>query len=108
MKTITVCLGGILLWAVPMSPQRGSPLRPGSLDAQKVEDQPRVAPQYQPRPKPADPAELKTEADELTKLAATIPEDVVRASKGVLATDLNERLKRIEKLSKRLRRELSY
>jgi hypothetical protein len=33
---------------------------------------------------------------------------VDRASKGKLASDLNERLKRIEKLSKQLRRDLSH
>lgn len=108
MKTITACLAGILLWAVPMLAQVGNVVRPGTREAQKAENQPPVPPQYKPRPKPADPAELKREADELTKLAASIPDDVDRASKGVLASDLNERLKRIEKLSKRLRRDLSH
>ena len=108
MKTMTACLAGILLWVVPMLAQVGNVVRPGTREVQKAENQPTVPPQYKPRPKPADPAELKREADELTKLAASIPDDVDRASKGVLASDLNERLKRIEKLSKHLRRELSY
>jgi hypothetical protein len=108
MRTIIVCLAGVLLWVVPMSAQIGPIIRPGTREAQKAESQPPVPPQYKPRPKPADPAELKREADELTKLAASIPDDVDRASKGALAADLNERLKRIEKLSKQLRRELSH
>jgi hypothetical protein len=107
MRTITVCLAGILLWMAPMSAQIGDIVRPGTRDAQKAENQPSVPPQYQPHAKPPDPAELRREADELTKLAASIPGDVDRVSRGLLATDLNQRLKRIEKLSKRLRREIS-
>jgi hypothetical protein len=107
MKTITLCLAFILLWVAPMLAQEAPIIRPGTRDAQKAENQPMVPPQYQPHPKPANPAELKREADELSKLAASIPDDVDRASKGVVASDLNERLKRIEKLSKRLRRDLS-
>lgn len=53
-----------------------------------------------------DPAQLQREADELAALAATLPADVERASHGVLAKDLKDKLKRIEKLSKRLRSEL--
>jgi hypothetical protein len=107
MKTMTVCLAGILLWVAPMWPQAGPIIRPGTRDAQKAENQPQVPPQYKPRANPADPAELKRKAEELTKLAASIPDDVDRASKGVVVSDLNERLKRIEKLSKQLRRDLS-
>ena len=40
------------------------------------------------------------------KFPASIPNDVDQAAKGKLAADLNERLKRIEMLSKQLRREL--
>jgi len=108
MKTLTVCFAAILLWVVTTSAQIGPVFRPGSREAQKAENQPQVPPQYNPRLKPADPAQLKREADELTKLAASIPDDVDRASKGKLASDLNERLKRIEKLSKQLRRDLSH
>ena len=43
---------------------------------------------------------------ELAKLAGAIPSAVEHANKGVLSKDLNERLKRVEKLSKKLRREL--
>ena len=108
MKTITVCLFVILLWAVSMSAQVPGIHRPGTIEAGKAENQAQVPPQYNPRPKPADPAVLKREAEELTKLAAALPDDVERAAKGSVAADLNERLKRIEKLSKHLRRELLY
>jgi hypothetical protein len=54
-----------------------------------------------------DPAQLKRDADELAKLAITVPADVERAGSGVLPKDLKDKLKRIEKLSKRLRGELA-
>ena len=54
-----------------------------------------------------DPAQLKRDADELAKLAITVPADVEQAGKGVLPKDLKDKLKRIEKLSKRLCGELA-
>jgi hypothetical protein len=54
-----------------------------------------------------DPAQLKKDADELAQLASTVPADVARAINGILDKDLQNRLKKIEKLSKRLRGELA-
>jgi hypothetical protein len=53
-----------------------------------------------------DPAQLKREADELAGLARVIPSQVENVAAGQLPKNLNERLKRIEKLSKQLRREI--
>jgi hypothetical protein len=50
-----------------------------------------------------DPRELKRDAEELANLSQTIPADVEAISRGLLSSNLNERLKRIEKLSKKLR-----
>src|ERR1700722_20036851 len=60
----------------------------------------------QPAVQRVNPAQIKNDADELAKLAATVPTDVARANSGILAKDLKDRLKRIEKLSKKLRGEL--
>ncbi|HTS71851.1 MAG TPA: hypothetical protein VMO17_22980 [Terriglobia bacterium] len=62
--------------------------------------------QQQPGPPKVDAAQLQREASELAKLAGEIPTAVDQAGKGVISKDLNDRLKRIEKLSKQLRREL--
>jgi hypothetical protein len=51
-------------------------------------------------------AQVKRDADELAKLAGQIPSSVEQANKGVLSKDLSDRLKRIERLSKQLRRAL--
>ena len=56
---------------------------------------------------PMNAARLKEEADQLAKLAQSIPADVDKAAKGQVAQDLAARLKQIEKLSKELRREIS-
>jgi hypothetical protein len=55
---------------------------------------------------PIKAAQVKQEADELSKLAQSIPPDVDKVAKGQLPQDLLARLKHIEKLSKQLRREV--
>ena len=66
-------------------------------------DEPQQAQQQKPK---IDAGQVKRDADELAKLAGEIPSGVEQANKGVVSKDLNDRLKRIEKLSKQLRREL--
>jgi hypothetical protein len=50
---------------------------------------------------------MRDQAHELAMLAQTIPEDVSQVTRGTLPKDMSEKLKRIEKLSKTLRGELS-
>jgi hypothetical protein len=54
-----------------------------------------------------NPQQLQQDAKELAQLAASIPPDIEHVSRGVLPKDLSARLKKIEKLSKRLREELA-
>jgi hypothetical protein len=54
-----------------------------------------------------DTAKLKLKANELATLAQSIPGDVERVRKGLFPKELDDKLKRIEKLSKQLRRDLS-
>jgi hypothetical protein len=62
---------------------------------------------------PAPPAQNITaaqvlhQADEMLSLAQQVRADTERATQGVLAKDLKDKLKRIEKLAKRLREELT-
>lgn len=61
-----------------------------------------------PAPRRAvDPAQLKREAEELSVLAQSIPADVDMLGNGLHPKDLDEKLRRIEKLSKGLRKDLS-
>ena len=50
---------------------------------------------------------LQSEADDLARTAQTIPADVASVRNGMLPKDAIEKLKQIEKLSKRLRGELT-
>jgi hypothetical protein len=52
-------------------------------------------------------AKLEKEADELSKLAQSIPPDVQSVGKGIFPKDMIHKLKQIEKLSKHLRSELA-
>jgi hypothetical protein len=54
-----------------------------------------------------DLAQLQRDADDLARTAQTIPTDVASVRKGMLPKDVIEKLKQIEKLSKRLRSELT-
>jgi len=46
------------------------------------------------------------QASELKQLSDTVPDDIQKLSQGVLAKDLSDRLKRIEKLAKQLRQQV--
>ena len=61
-----------------------------------------------PAPVHATPSaiELQKQADELLSLAQQVHADTQRAAQGLIDKDLKDKLKRIEKLSKKLRDEL--
>lgn len=54
-----------------------------------------------------DAVRLQREADDLARTAQTIPSDVASIRRGALPKDTIQKLKEIEKLSKRLRSELN-
>jgi len=54
-----------------------------------------------------DPVKLQQDADNLARTAQTIPTDVANIRRGTLPKDTLDKLKEIEKLSKRLRSELN-
>ena len=54
-----------------------------------------------------DPMKLQRDADDLAREAQTIPSDIANIRRGTLPKDTIQKLKEIEKLSKRLRSELN-
>ncbi len=100
-RFLTLALSLCLLAAGAGAPQKRFP--PGVLDERRAPTEPPA----RPRRVSADPAELKRDADELARLAESVPADVESAAKGLLPKDLNEKLKRIEKLAKHLRSALA-
>ena len=94
----------LALFVVLGNAQTGShhfPTPPEPLDPQSQKKE-----QPQTPPHRIDPTLLQNEADDLARIAQTIPSDVASVRKGMLPKDVIEKLKQIEKLSKRLRTEL--
>jgi hypothetical protein len=54
----------------------------------------------------ADPVQLQREAREMLDLSQSVQADIDSVNHGLLPKDLNDKLKRIEKLSKHLRSEV--
>jgi hypothetical protein len=88
---------------VPQTPGRGFPTPPPSLDQEKQ------APGQHPSTgaRHSDLEQAQREADELARIAQTVPADITKVREGMLPKDAIEKLKQIEKLSKRLRSELT-
>jgi hypothetical protein len=88
--------------------QAQTPIPPGirQADQTEVQTQKNIPP---PITQPAhfDLAKLSQNADDLARLAQTIPLDVASIQKGLLPKDMIDKLKQIEKLSKQLRKQLT-
>jgi hypothetical protein len=82
------------------------PVPPAVRDADRSTNN---APMEAPAPRTANkanPKQLQAEAAELAQLSAGIPKEIENVTKGQIPKDLNDQLKRIEKLAKHLRGEI--
>lgn len=102
---LTLCVALFLLGAMAVAQSSHHfPTPPEPMD----QDKPAQAPPSDAKAmRQIDYAKLQREADELAREAQTIPADVASARQGTLPKDVIEKLKQIEKLSKRLRAELN-
>jgi len=92
-----------LVWSVAQS----APIRPGIRQADQTEAQTeRNIPPPSTTLTKMDLAKVSQQADDLARIARTIPSDVASVRSGMLPKDVLQKLKQIEKLSKRLRSEL--
>jgi len=91
---------GVLLLAAPLSSQSVNPMRPQEIEAQKHSS---------PEDLRARAANLQLQKDvkELAGLCASVSNDMDHVNQGLLSKDALEKLKRMEKLSKRVREELA-
>jgi hypothetical protein len=55
----------------------------------------------------SDPRQQQKDADELARLAESLPRDLEQVNRGISPKDVAGKLKRIEKLAKKLRGELN-
>ena len=101
---------GLLLLAVgSAAAQTGAtPIPPGIRAADKAQEKAErgIEPPVAAAHKPSN-ADLMQQADELLSLAQQVHSDTQQATQGLIAKDLKDKLKRLEKLSKRLRDELA-
>lgn len=95
-----VCLFSFLLLTPALFAQNVNLKHPGDVAVQK----PTTADDMRDR---AARTQLQKDAKELSDLCASIPSDMDGVKQGVLQKDVLEKLKRVEKLSKRVREELT-
>ena len=91
---------GVLLLVLPVQSQNVNPAHPEEINVQK-----RLSPEgIRAR---ASNLQLQKDAKELADLCASIPADMDGVKQGLLPKDVVEKLKRVEKLSKKVRQELT-
>jgi hypothetical protein len=95
-----------LVFSASSSGAQHRPNPPGLRHADKAVNEP-LEPPSAPALRQANPAQLRAEAAELRRLADLLPAQIDQVAKGQLPKDLNENLKRIEKLAKHLKSEVS-
>jgi len=89
-------------------PQSSKPIPPGLRDGDRaVQNGSVVEPPRETHKKTINLDSMKVEAEELQKLADTMPGDADQISKGAFPKDMVDNLKKIEKLAKHLRSEVS-
>jgi hypothetical protein len=99
-KTLALCL--TLLTLTLISPaQRRQPYR------ELREPKPVLQLPDPPKPAKIDTAKLQRNAQELAELAASVQPDIDQVRRGILPKEVVDKLKRIEKLSKHMRQELT-
>jgi hypothetical protein len=98
----------LVLFAAP-SALAQKPVPPGirQADTTEAQTQSNIPPPASPRAH-VDMVQLRQEADELARIAQTIPPDIAAVQNGILPKDVIEKLKRVEKLSKNLRSAISH
>lgn len=104
-----LCLSvGLLLACLGTSPlqYRVSPVPPGLVKANTRMNRPLEPPMFSPH-KSINFAQLRDESQELQRLADSIPAQIDQVTSGQLPKDLLGNLKKIERLSKHLRSQVS-
>ena len=99
--SLPLLLGLLVTPAIPQGTGHHFPTPPEPLDTATSEKAPATSSRR------VDLAQLQREAEDLARTAQTIPSDVASVRKGMMPKDVIEKLKQIEKLSKRLRTELN-
>lgn len=97
----------LLILSVPAISQQSSlPARINQRVDRREEQISRVSASPAPDVRAARLATLQHDAHELSALSGSVQSDLQRLQQGMLVKDLNDNLKKMEKLSKKVRREI--
>jgi len=105
MRSVSLCFLPILLLPFLASSQGTRPIPPGYVEAGKRPD-----PLASPPPiksKGIDVQQLKRDREEFARLATAVPAQIDEVLQGKLPKDLQDNLKHVEKLARKLRSEVS-
>ena len=105
MRSLAFCVS-LLIFAMCLAKGQGRPIPPGVRESDKVANQP-LPPPIQTASRTAKPADLKSEAAQIQALANSVADQVDQLNKGMMSKDLSENLKKLEKLAKHLRSEIT-
>jgi hypothetical protein len=107
MRVLPLLFTLLFLSPANLSPQvAGRQKPPGIPDADQQVNQP-IEPPMQALKKRIDKDQVRQEADQLRKLADTLPVKIDQVTKGQLPKDLGDNLKQIERLAKHLHSEIT-
>ncbi|MFZ0580890.1 MAG: hypothetical protein WA690_25260 [Candidatus Acidiferrales bacterium] len=104
MRSLLFCLGALLLLPNPTFPQHAKP--PGIVTGDTMANQP-LEPPLETRNHQINMDQVNAETQELRRLADGLPPQIDQVGKGQLPKDLAENLKKIEKLAKHIRGEIT-
>ena len=97
----------LLLPAIAAS-QSSRPMPPGHVEANDATRQAEKVESPTNNARTVSAKDVLQQADELVSLAQQVRVDTLHATQNMVAKDLKDKLKRIEKLSKKLREELVF
>jgi hypothetical protein len=106
MRSLPLCLCCLLLFPSSLMPQAGRSKPPGIATADATANAPMEAPS-KAGTKKINLEQVNSETQELRKLADGLPAQIEQVTNGQLPKDLTENLKRIERLAKHLRSEVT-
>jgi hypothetical protein len=109
-RSLRVCfciLGLVMLMSERALTQTAMPIPPGHIAANRATQNAENVEAPSARMQKVTAGQVLQQADELVTLAQQVRLDAEHAMQGLLAKDVKDKLKRIEKLSKRLREELT-
>src|SRR5262249_830869 len=90
----------LILVSFPLTAQNVNPIQPHEIQAPHHETPEEIRDH-------ATNGQLQKDAKDLVELCAALQPDLIGVEKGLLSKDVIERLKRMEKLSKRVREQLT-